>query len=76
MTGIKLSKLPERAPVRLTVNVSPDVGGALGRYADFYAVTYGQKESTANLAAAIIDTFLKSDKAFTRWCRDTTDRNE
>ena len=76
MTGIKLSKLPERAQVRLTINISPDINRALAGYAEFYRATYGQEESIAELLPAIVGAFLESDKAFVRWFRDATDRNE
>lgn len=72
MTGIKLPKLPERTPVRLTVGISPDLNRALVRYADFYRTAYGQEETVGELVPAIVEAFLESDKVFARWCRDAT----
>lgn len=76
MTGIKLSKLPDRTPVRLAVSISPELSHGLARYQAFYRTTYGREESVGDLSAAIIEAFLESDKAFARWCRDAADRTE
>lgn len=75
MTGIRLSKLPDRTPVRLAVTISPELSHRLARYQAFYRTAYEREESVGDLAAAIIGAFLESDKAFARWCRDAGDRN-
>ena len=74
MTGIKLSKLPDRPPVKLTVNIEPELSRTLARYADFYRVAYDQTAAIADLIPAIVDAFLEGDRAFARWCRDANDR--
>ena len=35
MTGIKLAKLPDRTPVKLTISLTPDLLQALARYQAF-----------------------------------------
>jgi hypothetical protein len=75
LTGIKLHKLPDRTPVKLTVTIAPSVNRSLARYADFYRQTYHQDETAADLIAAIVSAFLESDRAFIRWCKDATDQN-
>lgn len=66
MADLKLPRLPERTPVKLTISVSPDLSEALGRYAQLYAETYGQTEPVADLVPYMLQSFLDSDRAFAR----------
>lgn len=66
MTELRLSKLPDRTPVKLTINVSPDLHAALTTYADLYAQTYGAAEPVSELVPAMLASFLDSDRAFAR----------
>ena len=66
MADLKLAKLPERTPAKLTISVSPDLSEALGCYAQLYAETYGQTESVADLVPYMLQGFLDSDRAFAR----------
>lgn len=63
---IKLGRLPDRTPVKITILVSPELNRDLADYAEAYAVAYGEAESVADLVPAILAAFLKSDRAFTR----------
>ena len=63
---LKLGMLPDRAPVRLTVSVSPDLHRLLGEYAEMYHETYGREESVANLVPFMLEAFLESDREFAR----------
>lgn len=63
---LKLPKLPDRTPVKITLAVSADLNQALADYAAFYAQTYGQPEPVAELIPAMLATFLDSDRAFAR----------
>ena len=63
---IKLSKLPDRVPVKLTVTLTPDLASRLRGYADLYAETYGVREEPAELVPYILDAFLKGDVEFRR----------
>ncbi|WEK43372.1 MAG: DUF2274 domain-containing protein [Candidatus Sphingomonas colombiensis] len=76
MVDIKLGKLPDRTLLKLTIGIHPDLNHSLGRYAAFYNATYRQEEAVAELIPAIVSAFLESDRAFIRWCREATDRNE
>lgn len=60
MADLKLAKLPDRTPVKLTISVSPDLHGALTAYAE----TYGREEPVAELIPAMLASFLESDRAF------------
>ena len=64
MTGLKLSKLPERNPVRITISLAPALHQDLEAYAALYAERYGAKEPVSELVPAMIATFLETDKAF------------
>ncbi len=63
---MKLSKLPDRVPVKLTVTLTPDLASRLRGYADLYAETYGVREEPAELVPYILDAFLKGDVEFRR----------
>jgi hypothetical protein len=66
MAELKLGRLPDRAPVRLTISLPPDLNQALADYAALYEESYGRKESVQELVPAMLAKFLESDKAFTR----------
>ena len=66
MPEIKLARLPDRTPVKLTIAVSPELHLALEDYARVYAEIYGQAEPVADLIPAMLTSFLESDKGFTR----------
>ncbi len=63
---LKLGKLPDRTPVKLTIAVTPDLHAALANYAAVYADTYGQTERIEDLIPPMLTGFLDSDKAFAR----------
>jgi hypothetical protein len=64
MADLKLAKLPDRTPVKVTISISPDLHQALGIYADIYAETYGAAEPVQELIPAMLATFLEGDRAF------------
>jgi hypothetical protein len=66
MADLKLGKLPDRNPVKLTVAVMPELHSALAEYATLYEQTYGQKERIEDLVPAMLAGFLDSDRAFAR----------
>jgi hypothetical protein len=66
MADLKLGKLPDRTPVKLTIAVPPELNRALNDYARAYEEAYGQAESPAELIPAMLETFLASDRAFAR----------
>jgi hypothetical protein len=76
VADLKLPKLPDRTPVKLTITLTPDLKQALEAYGELYERTYGRSEPIGELAVAILARFLESDKAFVRWCREVTGRNE
>lgn len=66
MPELKLAKLPDRNPVKLTVSVMPDLHFALAEYATLYERSYGQKERIEELIPAMLAGFLESDRAFAK----------
>ncbi len=66
MADLKLPALPDRSPMKLSVHVLPELAQALEEYAKIYAVTYGREEPVAALVPAMLEAFLKSDRAFMR----------
>lgn len=52
MADLKLPKLPERTPVKIAINIMPDLLEALNAYADAYETAYGRRESVADLIHA------------------------
>ncbi|MBK8198993.1 MAG: DUF2274 domain-containing protein [Acidobacteria bacterium] len=64
--NLRLGKLADRTPVRLTLALDPEIAAALQDYAAIYQRTYGEAERSETLAAAMIDMFLASDAGFRR----------
>jgi len=63
---LRLARLPDRAPVRVTLLIEPGLAAALADYAAVYAATYGEAEKTETLIPAMLETFLASDAGFRR----------
>lgn len=66
MATLKLSRLPDRTPVKLSIAVLPELHQRLSDYADLYRRTYGVEEPVAELIPHMLDAFLASDRTFTR----------
>ncbi|MBQ1561475.1 MULTISPECIES: DUF2274 domain-containing protein [unclassified Caulobacter] len=64
MADLKLGKLPNRTPVKLTLSIMPDVEDALGDYATIYNTRNGVEASPADLGASMIEHFLLNDREF------------
>lgn len=63
---LRLGKIPDRTPAKLTLALDPETHAALIDYAAIYQAAYGQEERAETLAAAMIETFLASDAGFRR----------
>lgn len=66
MADLKLARLPERTPVKLTIMISPDLAEQLTAYAEVYEATYSQRETIADLVPFMLVAFLASDREFHR----------
>lgn len=64
MTDIKLARLPDRTPIKMTISVAPDLHRGLQDYADVYKTTYGEEQPVADLIPHMLAAFLASDRGF------------
>lgn len=64
MANLKLGRLPDRTPVKISFQAHPDLAGALRAYAELYRETYGQAASVSDLIPCMLESFLASDRAF------------
>ena len=70
MTVLKLSKLPDRTPVKISITLSPDLYRDLQHYADIYRAQFGQSEPVTELIPYMLADFLDSDRGFAKACRE------
>lgn len=68
MAELKLAKLPDRTPVKITITVSPALKANLDGYAEAYRQAYGEKEAepVSELIPYILQNFLESDRSFAK----------
>ncbi|MBV9993564.1 MAG: DUF2274 domain-containing protein [Alphaproteobacteria bacterium] len=66
MPELKLAKLPDRKPVKLTITLQPETNSALQAYAAAYREAYGEEEEVAELIPYMIDSFLSADRGFAK----------
>ncbi len=64
MPELKLAKLPDRTPAKITITVSAELNSALCLYAEFYRAVYEEAESVAALIPFMLQSFLESDRGF------------
>ncbi|TPG21024.1 DUF2274 domain-containing protein [Sphingomonas koreensis] len=66
MPEIKLAKLPDRTPVKVSITIAPDLYAALSDYTTIYNQSYGQSEPLAELIPHMLAGFLASDRGFAK----------
>lgn len=66
MPDLKLPKLPERTPVKITITVAPELNTALQAYAELYREAYGEAEPVAQLIPYMLENFLAADRGFAK----------
>lgn len=64
--NLRIDKLPDRTPVKLTISVDPDLAAALADYAAIYRQAYGEEEKPETLIPAMLENFLGADAGFKR----------
>ena len=58
MPELKLGKLPDRKPVKITITVSAALDKKLHSYAEAYRAAYGEDEKVSNLIPFMLEQFL------------------
>lgn len=66
MAELKLAKLPDRTPVKLTITIGAELNQMLKEYADAYQATYGTAEQVIDLIPFMLEAFVQSDKSFVK----------
>ena len=66
MTELKLAKLPDRVPVKITLTLPPELNKRLGTYAALYKQAYGEEETVAELIPFMLESFLNADRSFNK----------
>lgn len=64
--ALRIAKLPDLTPVKLTIILNPNTHACLKDYAAIYAETYGEKVKPAELVPSMISGFLAADVGFKR----------
>lgn len=66
MADLRLPKLPDRSPVKVSFQATPQLFADLTRYAVLYKDAYGQEEAVSDLIPSMLMAFLDSDRAFAK----------
>lgn len=64
MPELKLARLPDRKPVKISITVSPILNQKLGAYAEAYKGAYGDDEKVSDLIPYMLEQFLNGDRQF------------
>ncbi len=75
MSDLKLAKLSDRSPLKLSLSISSDLKHDLQDYSRLYAITYGRTEQITELIPAMLKSFLESDHVFQRWRCERRERS-
>ena len=67
---LRISKLPDLTPVKLTVSLEPEVHQMLEDYAQIYYDSYSEKVKPAALVPSMITGFLSTDGGFKKARRE------
>jgi len=73
--ALRLAKLPDRTPVKITMTVSPELARMLQEYAAFYAKTYSSEEAVAELCPYMLQAFMDADRGFQKARRNTESKS-
>jgi hypothetical protein len=66
MPDLKLRKLPNRTPVKMTISVMPDFEEALRDYAALHSAQHGVDSTPADIASAMVEQFILNDREFAK----------
>lgn len=63
---LKLARIPDRTPVKLTILIPPELNEALKDYSAAYREAYGASAPVAELVPAMLASFIEGDREFAR----------
>lgn len=66
MAELRLPQLPDRTPVKLTIQIMPGLKATLDDSAAAYEVIYGKGESVSELIPAMLTASLRGDRSFVK----------
>jgi hypothetical protein len=66
MPDLKLGKLPNRTPVKMTISVMPDFDDALRDYATIHSAQHGVDSTPADIASGMVEQFILNDREFAK----------
>jgi len=69
-SNLKLAKLPNMKPAKISASLPPDLMGDLEIYAKIYEQTYGEKQPVNALVPSMLAGFLASDHGFKKAKRE------
>jgi len=61
---LKIARLPDRKPVKITISVLPDLYDQIQDYVRVYEAEYCETETAQNLIPAMLEAFIQSDHQF------------
>ena len=64
--ALRLAKIPERTPVKLTITLDRTTHALLTAYAEAYRAVYGVEEALTDLIPFMLKQFVVSDQGFSR----------
>ena len=62
--ALRIGKLPDLTPIKMTILVDPETYKALEDYAAIYAQTYGENVAASALVPSMLANFLAMDHGF------------
>ena len=68
--NLKIAKLRDMTPTKMSINVTPDLKSELDIYARLYERAYGDKQDVTNLIPLMLEGFLASDSGFKKAKRE------
>lgn len=66
MPDLRLGKLSNHAPTKLTLNLWSELDEHLSLYAELYSAQNGMKASAADIAPQMLAEYLESDREFVK----------
>ncbi|MGB6229079.1 MAG: DUF2274 domain-containing protein [Litorimonas sp.] len=74
--SLRIGKLPDLTPVKMTIHVDPNTHRGLEDYARIYAQSYGETVEPSALVPTMLASFLASDAGFKRARKSLSDPQE